>query len=124
MRLSRFALAECSGLSVDLLITSLLFLGTTYDPMIVRLPGAIIGIVTTLLLTNRGSEPSAPVSRFLKNAVTLLSRFMGIGLFVLLQARNPLLQPLITLAFSALSGLALALIGYARVNKRQTAKVN
>ncbi|UXS02911.1 hypothetical protein [Agrobacterium tumefaciens] len=120
MRPSRFALAECSGLSVDLLITALLLLGSTFDPMIARLPGAITGMVTTMLL-NRSNKPSATVSRFLKNTLTVLSRLMGIGLFVLLQARNPLLQPLITLAFSAMSGLALALIGYSRVCKRHTA---
>ncbi len=120
MRPSRFVLAECSGLSVDLLITALLFVGSSFDPMIARLPGAVIGMVTTMLL-NRSNKPSATVSRFLKNTLTLLSRLMGIGLFVLLQARNPLLQPLITLAFSAMSGLALALICYSRVCKRHMA---
>lgn len=58
-------------------------------------------------------------SGFLMNAVTLISRIVGVGLFVLLLWRNPLVQPLVPLALSALAALALSLYGYWRLQKQR-----
>lgn len=53
------------------------------------------------------------------NAVTLTSRIVSVGLFALLQWRNPLVQPLVPLAFSIIAALALALYGYWRLQKQR-----
>lgn len=118
MKSSRFALTECCGLAVDLIITGLLFLSTTYDPLMARLPGALAGLAVSCSLNNPVSFSPTNISRFLKNAITILSRIVGVGLFTLLLVRNPLLQPIIPLVFSAAAALALALIGYVRLSKR------
>lgn len=64
-------------------------------------------------------DASGEVSGFLAKAVTLTSRIVSVGLFSLLQWRNPLVQPLIPLAFSALAALALALYGYRRLRRQR-----
>ncbi|MCZ7446442.1 hypothetical protein O8B93_02420 [Agrobacterium rhizogenes] len=116
MRLPHFALTEICGLAVDLAVTSLLVFYLRVDPLAARLPGAAAGLATSWRLNrSNGSE----LNGFLRNAVTLTSRIVGVGLFALLLWRNPLLQPLIPLALSAIAALILALYGYVRLQKRR-----
>ncbi|MCZ7470460.1 hypothetical protein M0412_11655 [Agrobacterium sp. O3.4] len=119
MRLPHFALTEICGLAADLTVTCLLIFYLGVDPLAARLPGAAAGVATSWRLNRSNSRAPATLSVFLVNAVTLTSRIVGVGLFVLLQWRNPLVQPLIPLAFSAFAALLLALYGYRRLQKRQ-----
>ncbi|WP_418136330.1 hypothetical protein [Agrobacterium sp. El2ro-1b] len=117
MRLPHFALTEICGLAVDLAVTCLLVFYLRVDPLAARLPGAAAGLATSWKL-NRSN--GAELNGFLKNAVTLTSRIVGVGLFALLLWRNPLLQPFIPLALSAIAALVLALYGYFRLQKQRT----
>ncbi|MFJ1308122.1 hypothetical protein [Agrobacterium sp. P15N1-A] len=119
MRLPHFALTETCGLAADLAVTCLLIFYLGVDPLAARLPGAATGLATSWRLNRTNSEASARLSSFLMNAVTLTSRIVSVGLFALLQWRNPLVQPLIPLAFSALAALVLALYGYWRLQKQR-----
>ncbi|MGV2064046.1 hypothetical protein [Agrobacterium sp. 22-226-1] len=119
MRLSRFALTEICGLAADLAVTCLLIFYLGVDPLAARLPGAATGLATSWRLNRANGEASARLNSFLMNAVTLTSRIVSVGLFALLQWRNPLVQPLVPLAFSALAALALALYGYWRLQKQR-----
>ncbi|MGV1956393.1 hypothetical protein ACQZ5G_08805 [Agrobacterium sp. 22-214-1] len=119
MRLSRFALTEICGLAADLAVTCLLIFYLGVDPLAARLPGAATGLATSWRLNRVNGEASARLNSFLMNAVTLTSRIVSVGLFALLQWRNPLVQPLVPLAFSALAALALALYGHWRLQKQR-----
>ncbi|MCZ7462631.1 hypothetical protein [Rhizobium rhizogenes] len=119
MRLPHFALTEICGLAADLAVTCLLIFYLGVDPLAARLPGAAAGVATSWRLNRSNSGAPATLSVFLVNAVTLTSRIVGVGLFVLLQWRNPLVQPLIPLTFSAFAALLLALYGYRRLQKQQ-----
>ncbi|EMS95373.1 hypothetical protein H009_23423 [Agrobacterium tumefaciens str. Cherry 2E-2-2] len=119
MRLSRFALTEICGLAADLAVTCLLIFYLGVDPLAARLPGAATGLATSWRLNRANGEASARLNSFLMNAVTLTSRIVSVGLFALLQWRNPLVQPLVPLAFSALAALALALYGHWRLQKQR-----
>ncbi|MBP2507859.1 hypothetical protein J2855_001465 [Agrobacterium tumefaciens] len=89
------------------------------DPLAARLPGAVAGLATSWRLNRSNGETSAALNSFLTNAVTLTSRIVSVGLFALLQWRNPLVQPLVPLAFSALAALLLALYGYWRLQRQR-----
>lgn len=116
MKLPHFALVEICGLAVDLAVTCLLIFYLRVDPLAARLPGAAAGLATSLRLNrSNGGE----LNGFLRNAVTLISRIVGVGLFALLLWRNPLVQPLIPLALSAIAALVLALYGYLRLQKQR-----
>ncbi|MCZ7850869.1 hypothetical protein O9X99_12595 [Agrobacterium salinitolerans] len=119
MRLPHFALTEIGGLAVDLVVTCLLIFYLGVDPLAARLPGAATGLVTSWRLNRSYGEASARLNSFLTNAVTLTSRIVSVGLFALLQWRNPLVQPLVPLAFSALAAFVLALYGYWRLQKQR-----
>lgn len=119
MRLPHFALTETCGLAADLAVTCLLIFYLGVDPLAARLPGAATGLATSWRLNRTNGEASARLSSFLMNAVTLTSRIVSVGLFALLQWRNPLVQPLVPLAFSALAALVLALYGYWRLQKQR-----
>ncbi|MBA4777636.1 MULTISPECIES: hypothetical protein [Agrobacterium] len=119
MRLPHFALTEIGGLAVDLVVTCLLIFYLGVDPLAARLPGAATGLATSWRLNRSYSEASARLNSFLTNAVTLTSRIVSVGLFALLQWRNPLVQPLVPLAFSALAAFVLALYGYWRLQKQR-----
>lgn len=119
MRLPHFALNETCGLAADLAVTCLLIFYLGVDPLAARLPGAATGLATSWRLNRTNGEASARLNSFLMNAVTLTSRIVSVGLFTLLQWRNPLVQPLVPLAFSALAALALALYGYWRLQKQR-----
>lgn len=119
MRLPHFALTEICGLAADLAVTCLLIFYLGVDPLAARLPGAAAGLATSWRLNRANGEASARLNSFLTNAVTLTSRIVSVGLFALLQWRNPLVQPLVPLAFSALAALALALYGYWRLQKQR-----
>ncbi|WLD96862.1 hypothetical protein PX860_15215 [Agrobacterium leguminum] len=119
MRLPHFALTEICGLAVDLAVTCLLIFYLGVDPLAARLPGTATGLATSWRLNRANGEASARLNSFLMNAVTLTSRIVSVGLFALLQWRNPLVQPLVPLAFSALAALALALYGYWRLQKQR-----
>ncbi|KJF75299.1 hypothetical protein [Agrobacterium arsenijevicii] len=120
MRLPHFALTEIYGLTVDLAVTCLLIFYIGIDPLAARVPGAAAGLAASWQMNRSKRDASGKVSGFLTNAVTLISRIVSVGLFALLQWRNPLVQPLIPLAFSALAALVLALYGYRRLQKQQT----
>ncbi|MDH7802626.1 MULTISPECIES: hypothetical protein [unclassified Rhizobium] len=120
MRLPHFALTEIYGLTVDLAVACLLIFYIGIDPLAARLPGALAGLAASWQMNRSKCDASGKVSGFLMNAVTLISRIVSVGLFVLLQWRNPLVQPLVPLAFSALAALVLALYGYRRLQKQQT----
>ncbi|MFK3777212.1 hypothetical protein [Agrobacterium sp. NPDC089420] len=119
MRFPRIALTEICGLAVDLSVTCLLILYLGVDPLAARLPGAAAGVTTSWQLNRSDGGEQGTLSGFLRNAVTLTSRLVGVGLFMLLQWRNPLVQPLIPLVFSAFAALVLALYGYRRLQKQQ-----
>ena len=119
MRLSHFALTETYGLAVDLAVTSLLIFYIDIDPLAARLPGAAAGLAASWQMNRSKGDQSGKVSGFLTNTVTLTSRIVSVGLFALLQWRNPLVQPLFPLAFSALAALVLALYGYRRLQKQR-----
>ncbi|MGQ8629870.1 hypothetical protein ACUTJJ_00110 [Agrobacterium sp. DKPNP3] len=119
MRLRSVALSEICGLAADIAITCLLIFFLTVDPIAARLPGAVSGLATSWRL-NR-SMSGAP-GAFPANAVTLISRIVSVGLFSLLQWRNPLIQPVVPLAFSALAALVLACCGHWRLQKLRRAK--
>ncbi|MGP4673670.1 hypothetical protein ACSV5N_17100 [Agrobacterium salinitolerans] len=119
MRLPHFALTEIGGLAVDLVVTCLLIFYLGVDPLAARLPGAATGLATSWRLNRSYGEASARLNSFLTNAVTLTSRIVSLGLFALLQWRNPLVQPLVPLAFSALAAFVLALYGYWRLQKQR-----
>ncbi|QCM11544.1 hypothetical protein CFBP6625_15110 [Agrobacterium tumefaciens] len=119
MRFSRFALSEIYGLAVDLAVTCLLIFYVGIEPLAARLPGAAAGLAATWQMGRSRRDASGEVSGFLAKAVTLTSRIVSVGLFSLLQWRNPLVQPLIPLAFSALAALALALCGYRRLRRQR-----
>ncbi|CUX26450.1 MULTISPECIES: hypothetical protein [Agrobacterium] len=119
MKLPHFALTEICGLAVDLAITCLLIFYLDIDPLAARLPGAAAGLATSWRLNRSNANAPDALNGFLMNAVTLISRFVGVGLFALLLWRNPLLQPLIPLALSALAALLLALYGYRRLRRQQ-----
>ncbi|CDN91953.1 hypothetical protein [Agrobacterium tumefaciens] len=119
MRFSRFALSEIYGLAVDLAVTCLLIFYVGIEPLAARLPGAAAGLAASWQMGRSRRDASGEVSGFLAKAVTLTSRIVSVGLFSLLQWRNPLVQPLIPLAFSALAALALALYGYRRLRRRR-----
>ncbi|MDA5637721.1 MULTISPECIES: hypothetical protein [Agrobacterium] len=119
MRLPHFALTEIGGLAVDLVVTCLLIFYLGVDPLAARLPGAATGLATSWRLNRSYGEASARLNSFLTNAVTLTSRIVSVGLFALLQWRNPLVQPLVPLAFSALAAFVLALYGYWRLQKQR-----
>ncbi|MBW9073344.1 MULTISPECIES: hypothetical protein [Agrobacterium] len=119
MRRPDFALTEICGLAADLAVTCLLIFYLGVDPLAARLPGAATGLATSWRLNRANGEASARLNSFLMNAVTLTSRIVSVGLFALLQWRNPLVQPLVPLAFSALAALALALYGYWRLQKQR-----
>lgn len=106
-------------MAADLVVTCLLIFYLGVDPLAARLPGAAAGVATSWRLNRSNSGATATLSVFLVNAVTLTSRIVGVGLFMLLQWRNPLVQPLIPLAFSAFAALLLALYGYRRLQKQQ-----
>ena len=106
-------------MAVDLAVTCLLIFYLGVDPLAARLPGAAAGLATSWRLNrSNGNAPDA-LNGFLMNAVTLISRFVGVGLFALLLWRNPLVQPLVPLALSALAALALALCGYWRLQRQR-----
>ncbi|CUX18111.1 hypothetical protein [Agrobacterium genomosp. 13] len=119
MRFSRFALSEIYGLAVDLAVTCLLIFYVGIEPLAARLPGAAAGLAASWQMGRSRRDASGEVSGFLAKAVTLTSRIVSVGLFSLLQWRNPLVQPLIPLAFSALAALALALYGYRRLRRQR-----
>ncbi|MCD4659830.1 hypothetical protein [Agrobacterium sp.] len=119
MRFPHFALTEICGLAADLTVTCLLIFYLGVDPLSARLPGAAAGVATSWRLNHANGGAPATLSVFLVNAVTLTARVVGVGLFMLLQWRNPLVQPLIPLAFSAFAALLLALYGYRRLQKQQ-----
>ncbi|UXS40801.1 hypothetical protein FY150_14190 [Agrobacterium tumefaciens] len=119
MRLPRFALTEICGLAADLAVTCLLIFYLGVDPLAARLPGAATGLATSWRLNRANGEASARLNSFLMNAVTLTSRIVSVGLFALLQWRNPLVQPLVPLVFSIIAALALALYGYWRLQKQR-----
>ncbi|WCK13244.1 hypothetical protein G6L41_013530 [Agrobacterium tumefaciens] len=119
MRLRHFALTEVYGLAVDLSISFLLIFYIGIDPLASRLPGALTGLATSWRLNHSNGDGRNELNGFLLNAVTLISRMVGVGLFALLQWRNPLVQPLVPLAFSALAALVLALYGYRRLQKQR-----
>nr|WP_295977798.1 hypothetical protein [uncultured Agrobacterium sp.] len=119
MRFPHFALTEICGLAADLTVTCLLIFYLGVDPLAARLPGAAAGVATSWRLNRSNSGAPATLSVFLVNAVALTARIVGVGLFMLLQWRNPLVQPLIPLAFSAFAALLLALYGYRRLQKQQ-----
>ena len=119
MRLRHFALTQVFGLAVDLSITVLLLFYLGIDPLAARLPGALAGLATSRRLNRSNDDGAKELNGFLTNAVTLISRIVGVGLFALLQWRNPLVQPLVPLAFSALAALVLALYGYRRLRKQR-----
>lgn len=119
MRFSRFALSEIYGLAVDLAVTCLLIFYGGIEPLAARLPGAAAGLAASWQMGRSRRDASDEVSGFLAKAVTLTSRIVSVGLFSLLQWRNPLVQPLIPLAFSALAALALALYGYRRLRRQR-----
>lgn len=119
MTLRHFALTEIYGLAVDLAVTCLLIFYIGIDPLAARLPGAAAGLAASWQINRSKGDASGKVSGFLTNAVTLTSRIVSVGLFALLQWRNPLLQPVIPLAFSALAALALALYGYRRLERQR-----
>lgn len=119
MRLPRFALTETCGLAADLAVTCLLIFYLGVDPLAARLPGAATGLATSWRLNRANGEASARLNSFLMNGVTLTSRIVSVGLFALLQWRNPLVQPLVPLAFSIIAALALALYGYWRLQKQR-----
>ena len=119
MRLPHFALTEIYGLAVDLAVTCLLIFYFGIDPLAARLPGAAAGLAASWQLNRSKGYTSGKVSGFLTKAVTLTSRIVGVALFALLQWRNPLVQPLIPLALSALAALALALYGYWRLQRQR-----
>lgn len=115
MRFPHFALTEICGLGVDLAVTCLLIFYVGIDPLTARLPGAVAGLATSWQMNSCKSDPTGKTGAFLINAVTLTSRIVSLGLFTLLQWRNPLIQPVISLGFSALAALAFALYGYRRL---------
>ncbi|MGC4392011.1 hypothetical protein [Agrobacterium sp. M50-1] len=119
MRLSHFALTEICGLAADIVVTCLLIFYLGVDPLAARLPGAATGLATSWRLNRSNGEASARLNSFLTNAVTLTSRIVSVGLFALLQWRNPLVQPLVPLAFSALAAFVLALYGYWRLQRQR-----
>ncbi|WKL20011.1 hypothetical protein QYR00_13195 [Agrobacterium tumefaciens] len=119
MRFSRFVLSEIYGLAVDLAVTCLLIFYVGIEPLAARLPGAAAGLAASWQMGRSRRDASGEVSGFLAKAVTLTSRIVSVGLFSLLQWRNPLVQPLIPLAFSALAALALALYGYRRLRRQR-----
>ncbi|MFB4372136.1 hypothetical protein G6M16_014680 [Agrobacterium tumefaciens] len=119
MRRPDFALTEICGLAADLAVTCLLIFYLGVDPLAARLPGAATGLATSWRLNRANGEASAGLNSFLMNAVTLTSRIVSVGLFALLQWRNPLVQPLVPLAFSIIAALALALYGYWRLQKQR-----
>ncbi|TZG38069.1 hypothetical protein [Agrobacterium sp. B1(2019)] len=119
MRLPHFALTEICGLAADLTVTCLLIFYLGVDPLAARLPGAATGLATSWRLNRLNGEASARLNSFLTNAVTLTSRIVSVGLFALLQWRNPLVQRLVPLAFSALAAFVLALYGYWRLQKQR-----
>ncbi|MCZ7932410.1 hypothetical protein O9X90_08815 [Agrobacterium leguminum] len=119
MRLPHFALTEICGLAVDLAVTCLLIFYLGVDPLAARLPGAATGLATSWRLNRANGEASARLNSFLMNAVTLTSRIVSVGLFALLQWRNPLVQPFVPLAFSIIAALALTLYGYWRLQKQR-----
>lgn len=119
MRLPHFALTEICGLAADLAVTCLLIFYLGVDPLAARLPGAATGLATSWRLNRANGGASARLNSFLMNAVTLTSRIVSVGLFALLQWRNPLVQPLVPLAFSIIAALALALYGYWRLQKQR-----
>ena len=119
MRLPHFALTEICGLAVDLAVTCVLIFYLRVDPLVARLPGATAGLATSWQLNRSNANTSDALNGFLMNAVTLISCFVGVGLFALLLWRNPLLQPLIPLTLSALAALLLALYGYRRLQKQR-----
>lgn len=119
MKLPHFALTETCGLAADLAVTCLLIFYLGVDPLAARLPGAATGLATSWRLNRANGEASARLNSFLMNAVTLTSRIVSVGLFALLQWRNPLVQPLVPLAFSIIAALALALYGYWRLQKQR-----
>jgi hypothetical protein len=119
LRFSRFALSEIYGLAVDLAVTCLLIFYVGIEPLAARLPGAAAGLAASWQMGRSRRDASGEVSGFLAKAVTLTSRIVSVGLFSLLQWRNPLVQPLIPLAFSALAALALALYGYRRLRRQR-----
>jgi len=119
LRLSHFALTEICGLAADLVVTCLLIFYLGVDPLAARLPGAATGLATSWRLNRSNGEASARLNSFLTNAVTLTSRIVSVGLFALLQWRNPLVQPLVPLAFSALAAFVLALYGYWRLQRQR-----
>ncbi|CUX34209.1 conserved membrane hypothetical protein [Agrobacterium deltaense Zutra 3/1] len=106
-------------MAADLAVTCLLIFYLGVDPLAARFPGAAVGVVTSWRLNRSNSGTPATLSVFLVNAVTLTARIVGVGLFMLLQWRNPLVQPLIPLASSAFAALLLALYGYRRLQKQQ-----
>lgn len=119
MRRPHFALTEICGLAADLAVTCLVIFYLGVDPLAARLPGAATGLATSWRLNRANGAASAGLNSFLMNAVTVTSRIVSVGLFALLQWRNPLVQPLVPLAFSALAALALALYGYWRLQKQR-----
>ncbi|MBG0508065.1 hypothetical protein I3J13_04770 [Agrobacterium sp. MOPV5] len=119
MKPPHFALTETCGLAADLAVTCLLIFYLGVDPLAARLPGAATGLATSWRLNRANGEASARLNSFLMNAVTLTSRIVSVGLFALLQWRNPLVQPLVPLAFSIIAALALALYGYWRLQKQR-----
>ncbi len=119
MRLRHFALTEFYGLAVDLSISFPLIFYIGIDPLAARLPGALAGLATSWRLNHSNGDGRNELNGFLMNAVTLISRMVGVGLFALLQWRNPLVQPMVPLAFSALAALVLALYGYRRLQKQR-----
>lgn len=119
MRLPHFALTEICGLAADLAVTCLLIFYLGVDPLAARLPGAATGLATSWRLNRSDGEASVGLNSFLMNAVTLTSRIVSVGLFALLQWRNPLVQPLVPLAFSIIAALVLALYGYWRLQKQR-----
>lgn len=119
MRLPRFALTEICGLAADLAVTCLVIFYLGVDPLAARLPGAATGLATSWRLNRANGGASARLNSFLMNTVTLTSRIVSVGLFALLQWRNPLVQPLVPLAFSIIAALALALYGYWRLQKQR-----
>ncbi|MDQ1221370.1 hypothetical protein QE432_002951 [Agrobacterium sp. SORGH_AS 745] len=85
MRLRHFALTEVYGLAVDLSISFLLIFYIGVDPLAARLPGALAGLATSWRLNHSNGDGPNELNGFLFNAVTLISRMVGVGLFALLQ---------------------------------------
>ncbi len=119
MKRPHFALNEISGLVVDLAVTCIMIFAVGIHPLAARLPGAAAGIATSWKLNRNTRDEPGEISAFLMTALTVTSRAVGVGLFCLLQWRNPLIQPLIPLGLSSIAACVLAIYGYRRLLRQK-----